>query len=44
MFQKFADLVIKQMESAPNKKMFVLWFNIGMDFNDWCVAQEIYLN
>lgn len=43
-FQSFADFIINRLKDAPNDKLFNLWFNIGMDFNDWCVGNEIYLN
>lgn len=44
LYQKFANFIVNQVKNAPDKKMATLWFNIGMEFNDRCVAQEIYLD
>lgn len=44
LYQKFANFIVKQVKNAPDKKMATLWFNIGMEFNSRCVAQEIYLD
>jgi hypothetical protein len=43
LYQKIADFIIERLKDAPNDKFFNLWFNIGFDFNSWCVEKEIYL-
>lgn len=43
-FQSFADFIINRLKDAPNEKTFNLWYNIGVDFNLWCVEKDFYLN
>jgi len=41
--QKIADHIIKMIKTAPTDKAIKFWYNIGMNFNLFCVNQDIYL-
>jgi len=43
-YQKIADSIIIKIKNAKSKAMVNRWYNLGMTLNDYCVAQEIYLD
>jgi hypothetical protein len=46
-YQKIADhfvWILSKLPKNDDDKMFGIWFDMAMNFNDYCVEKEIYLN
>ena len=36
--------MIRIMDRQPDERTFTLWFDLSMQFNEYCVRNEIYLD
>lgn len=41
--QKFADKIIINISKAKTKADVILWYNIGIKLNNWCILRNIWL-
>lgn len=44
LFQKIADFIIERMRVGDNKRELYLLYNVGMNFNEYCISKDIFLD